>query len=540
MAAEAGLSTDLVVISSIAAGSVQVLSIVYFPSSFPNGTGANLSAGVTPGSTDGSDESAEDTPGSTDSSDVGIEPVVPITCGNAPCYPGVLCTDLNVTTGGFVCGSCPEGYTDVDPSTPGSNCADVDECSDLTLENGGCDPETACTNTVGGRECSGCPAGYLGDGESGCRPKGASCAEDNGGCDALTSCTEVEGEAAACSECPTGYAGTGATACVDLDGCKVMPCFPGTLCEDVAAPEVGFICHDCPSGFWGDGVNCERDLCLGDPPPCSELVSCTSTPGGGFTCSACPSGYDGDGTTCEDVNECEQPNNGGCDVRTACTNVPGGRECGECPTAFLGSGYTQCAPSSTCDTNNGGCDALTVCTDTESGVPICGDCPVGYTGAGSTGCVDVDGCAEAAAEGEGCYPGAFCADVPAPASGFTCGACPVGMEGDGTVCWENLCFNANGGCDARVSCTNTPDRTPARLCGACPAGYMDAFQDGTKCAEEDGCAVGPCFPGVECTDVSAPGVGATCGECPAGYLAADQDVTPACVDVDECLQENGG
>jgi len=26
--------------------------------------------------------------------------------------------------------------------------------------NGGCDPLTACTNTVGARTCSGCPVGY--------------------------------------------------------------------------------------------------------------------------------------------------------------------------------------------------------------------------------------------------------------------------------------------------------------------------------------------------------------------------------------------
>ncbi|KAK3261628.1 hypothetical protein CYMTET_29471 [Cymbomonas tetramitiformis] len=624
MSAEAGVSSDLVIISSIAAGSVQVLSTVYFPGNFPSADPAAFSSTLTSSPTSiftsGSYGTVASASVSTGSASVVYSPPPPpnspttslphllrllhhrlLTSSSfspPPPHRRLSFTTASFTSTSFTTASPssplflhlrfsfitapspppslpssrfllhhrsllhqPPSPTAPSPSplpppegTPGSadssdsssmarsgiDCVDEDECSDGTLTNGGCDPKTACTNTVGGRECSDCPAGYLGDGESGCRPQGASCAEDNGGCDALTTCTEVEGEAAACSECPPGYAGTGATACTDLDGCGVMPCFPGTVCADVAAPGVGFTCGECPSGFWGDGVNCERNLCEADPPPCSELGSCTTTPGGGYTCGACPSGYEGDGTTCDDVNECERSDNGGCDIRTVCTNMPGGRECGECPATFLGSGYTQCVPSSSCDTNNGGCDALTDCTDTESGEPSCGDCPVGYTGTGSTGCVDVNGCAEAAAEAEGCYPGVFCADVPAPASGFTCGACPVGMEGDGITCWENLCFNANGGCDARVSCTNTPDQTPARVCGGCPAGHVDVFQDGTSCVEEDGCAADACFPGVECTDVGAPGVGATCGECPAGYVAAAPAATPACVDVDECQEGNGG
>ncbi|KAK3287959.1 hypothetical protein CYMTET_4567 [Cymbomonas tetramitiformis] len=235
-------------------------------------------------------------------------PPPPISCGSAPCFPGVLCTDINASIGKFVCGACPEGYSDLQASNPGIDCADVDECADTSMTNGGCDPLTECTNTDGGRACSACPEGYLGDGASGCRVRAASCLEGNGGCDPLTNCTVGADGSIECSDCPAGYAGTGFTACTDLDGCAAAPCFPGTPCADVAAPGVGFTCGECPTNFWGNGINCELDKCLAESPPCSALVTCTSTPGGGATCSACPTGYDGDGTTCDDVDECANVN----------------------------------------------------------------------------------------------------------------------------------------------------------------------------------------------------------------------------------------
>jgi hypothetical protein len=57
--------------------------------------------------------------------------------------------------------ACPAGF---EPDGSGG-CADIDECA---ADNGGCDPLTTCTNTIGSRVCGACPAGYTGDGESGC------------------------------------------------------------------------------------------------------------------------------------------------------------------------------------------------------------------------------------------------------------------------------------------------------------------------------------------------------------------------------------
>ncbi len=40
---------------------------------------------------------------------------------------------------------------------------DVNEC-----DNGVCDPNSNCTNTIGSYNCSSCGSGYTGDGETGC------------------------------------------------------------------------------------------------------------------------------------------------------------------------------------------------------------------------------------------------------------------------------------------------------------------------------------------------------------------------------------
>jgi hypothetical protein len=57
---------------------------------------------------------------------------------------------------------CAPGYT----ATPDKGCVDINEC---LQSNGECDPQTKCTNTVGGRTCGGCPQDFLGDGYLGCK-----------------------------------------------------------------------------------------------------------------------------------------------------------------------------------------------------------------------------------------------------------------------------------------------------------------------------------------------------------------------------------
>ena len=170
-------------------------------------------------------------------------------CANSPCHMGVLCTDMPAPGVGFKCGTCPTGY-----EGDGETCTDIDECA---TANGGCDRETTCTNTAGGRTCGPCPAGYKGSGETGCVRESA-CATNNGGCDPLTECTDNGSGGSTCGACPAGggYSGDGDSGCVDIDGCAGDPCYPGVVCTDVAAPGTGYTCGSCPEGFSGDGTTC--------------------------------------------------------------------------------------------------------------------------------------------------------------------------------------------------------------------------------------------------------------------------------------------
>ena len=387
---------------------------------------------------------------------------------NGGCFHLSTCVN---SQGGRACGPCPAGYVG-----DGVTCADVDECLE---NNGGCDPLTACVNTVGGVACGACPLGYKGEGTTGCK-LATDCGVNNGGCDALTQCVNLGVGKSGCGACPIGYSGDGTTGCVDTDGCAGNPCAPGVHCTDVPAPGTGHTCGPCPPGQTGNGTVCvanpcfvknggcdplttcqvdplsdggracsscpagyagtglagcvDIDACAASPSPCFPGVACTDLPppSSGASCGPCPPGYVGDGTTCTDVNECADGNNGGCDLRSTCTNTPGGRTCGPCPEGMLGSGERGCRAPSACATNNGGCDALTTCADAAGGGVTCGACPAGYSGTGAAGCVDIDGCADAP-----CHPGVVCTDVPAPglpAPGYTCGACPEGTRGNGTHC----------------------------------------------------------------------------------------------------------
>jgi hypothetical protein len=82
------------------------------------------------------------------------------------------------------------------------------------------------------------------------------------------------------------------------------------------------------------------------------------------------------------------------------------------------------------------------------------------------GCADIDGCADSP-----CFDGVPCADVPAPGSGFECGSCPEGFEGDGVTCTP-------------VDCT--PECPDWRQCvrGECAPRPCSA-----------GCGEGTCFEG---------------------------------------------
>lgn len=177
--------------------------------------------------------------------------------------------------------------------------------------------------------------------------------------------------------------------------------------------------------------------------PCVLPSIVDAAKGAAISCGACPSGYTGDGTDCTDINECLDPQ--ACFAGVECTNAAGDFSCAGCPAGMFGDSYgpTGCRlQTANCSVQNGGCDPNSVCIDTASG-PACGRCRHGFAGTGATSCADINGCAVNAPQlnsSSPCAVSVACTDVPAAldtslaGDAFTCGKCPPGRAGNGSVC----------------------------------------------------------------------------------------------------------
>ncbi|KAK3262938.1 hypothetical protein CYMTET_28234, partial [Cymbomonas tetramitiformis] len=319
---------------------------------------------------------------------------------------------------------------------------------------------------------------------------------------------------------------------------------------DVAADaNVSTVVLQCAEGFQVDATfaACEdvNECTDGVNGGCDARTLCTNT-AGGRECGDCPVGFSGHGDAgCEDIDECAEPTpsdgstaSAPCDSLTACENAPGGYTCAACPDGYRGSGdlrggapgCSAVAPEARCDDGtNGGCDALTACTDEPEGGTACGPCPAGYSGSGDSACTDADGCG-----GEPCYSGVLCTDLPAPGVGYMCAACPGGFVGDGEVCFGDPCESLVP-CDPLVTCTSMVVGGRAEFtCGECPKGYT---KEGSACAEVDECAQvdrGGCDAMVTCTNT--PG-GHECGACPENWLGSGNT---RCLPSSSCAENNGG
>ena len=351
-----------------------------------------------------------------------------------------------------------------------------------------------------------CPAGYTGDGFTGCLDIDE-CAAGTDHCsrNPVVTCGNTAG-GYTCGACPGGYSGDGFT-CADIDECATNNggCHPMVACANTAG---GFACGACPPGFVGDGVACsDINECLVNNGGCDPRTTCTNIPGGRL-CGSCPAGYSGSGAAgCVDIDECAQ-NTDACS-RTPpviCSNIPGSYRCGDCPFGYVGNGLV-CTDVNECQTANGGCDALVMCVNMP-GAYSCGDCPAGYTGGGATGCSDVDECATTHG---GCDPLATCINTP---GGVSCGSCPPGYVGSGVSCVdENECLTNNGGCGdaAYTTCINNAGAPPTcHVVTACPAS-----PPGNQLCATPGVANGtPCDDGNACTQVDSCQGGVCLGASP--------------------------
>jgi cysteine-rich repeat protein len=232
------------------------------------------------------------------------------------------------------------------------------------------------------------------------------------------------------------------SACNDIDECAVA----NGGCAQLCTNSDGWFSCTCMTGYMlaADQRACDDiDECAVANGGCAAGVVCMNVPGT-RTCSACPQGFEGDGVTCTDVDECAT-NNGGC--AHTCNNSPGAYAC-SCDAGYLlDIDAHDCTDVDECATNNGGCstDPQVACTNTP-GSFTCGACPTGFTGTGTI-CDDIDECASGQ---DDCAADATCTNTR---GGFTC-ACNGGFVGDGKRCDPAMPDEPDG-----------PDEPDAEGCG---------------------------------------------------------------------------
>ncbi|KAL6032658.1 hypothetical protein STEG23_025022 [Scotinomys teguina] len=183
--------------------------------------------------------------------------------------------------------------------------------------------------------------------------------------------------------------------------CSPNPCFRGVDCMEVYEYP-GYRCGPCPPGLQGNGTHCEDINECAHSDPCFPGSSCINTMPG-FHCEACPQGYKGTRVSgvgidyaraskqvCNDIDECNDGNNGGCDPNSICTNTVGSFKCGPCRLGFLGNQSQGCLPARTCHSpTHSPCHVHAHCLFERNGAVSC-QCNVGWAGNGNVCGPDTD------------------------------------------------------------------------------------------------------------------------------------------------------
>ncbi|XP_064494669.1 thrombospondin-3 isoform X2 [Pseudopipra pipra] len=219
-------------------------------------------------------------------------------CAHAnPCFPGSKCIN---TSPGFRCEPCPRGYRGNTVSGVGVDyakaskqvCTDIDECNDGN--NGGCDPNSICTNTLGSFKCGPCKSGFVGNQTSGCIPQKSCSTTTTNPCDINGFCLfERNGEISCAVSGGQGWEG-------------VRGLWQGQhwSCQGPSQPLISFL--QCNVGWAGNGNVCGPDTDLDgypdEPLPCIDnnkhckQDNCRLTPNSGQE----DADNDGIGDQCDD------------------------------------------------------------------------------------------------------------------------------------------------------------------------------------------------------------------------------------------------
>ncbi|XP_061462839.1 thrombospondin-3 [Rhineura floridana] len=224
-------------------------------------------------------------------------------CAHAnPCFLGSKC--LN-TAPGFRCEPCPPGYKGNLISGVGADyakaskqvCTDIDECNDGN--NGGCDPNAICTNSLGSYKCGPCKSGFVGNQTGSCTPQKACQSPSHNPCDVNGYCLFERNGDVSCA-CNVGWAGNG-NVCgrdTDIDGYpdEPLPCIdnnkhcsqdncrltPNSGQEDADNDGIGDQCDDDADG---DGIKNVEDNCRLFP---NKDQQNSDTDSFGDACDNCP------------------------------------------------------------------------------------------------------------------------------------------------------------------------------------------------------------------------------------------------------------
>ncbi|TKR68510.1 hypothetical protein L596_024483 [Steinernema carpocapsae] len=324
---------------------------------------------------------------------------------------------------------------------PSCELQDVNECIDKP-----CHWMAHCQNTYGSYKCE-CMAGFEGDGFD---------------------CQDV-------NECVTGEANCPDNAlCVNL---------PGT-----------YMCN-CSDGFMQKGIPLERcadiDECVNPAlHSCAPHELCQNQVGGYICVAKCELGYKLANGTCVDVDECLE--DGRCDKRATCENIPGSFKC-QCDEGFTGDGRS-CIPLTDCSQDDSICDRHAFCI---GAFRTC-LCQAGYKGDGLT-CEDENECD---AKNNPCenQHGKRCVNIE---GGYIC----CNDETNDERCIREQGAFCAGGCGLHAVCVN-------QTC-QCMEGF--GGDPHLKCTDINECE----------DDQMCPGVGSWCINMIGGHICCDADSNQA-------------
>ena len=246
-----------------------------------------------------------------------------------------VCTN---SAGSYSC-ACSTGFT-----AGGGTCIDNDECTALNNpcnDNG--DGVATCTNTPGTYTC-GCSTGFTF--ATGSCLDVNECDTNNGGCDLLTACANTIG-GRTCGSCPAGYTGDGYVGCTDIDECAGNPCDDNGNAAATCTNSPGSFTCNCTSGFRFSIGSCfDINECTENSDNCHPtLANCTNTTGS-FTCACIPPAT-GNGVTCTSCGDAVINGSETCDEGSALNGTYGhcnatctglGERCGDSIT----NGPEQC------------------------------------------------------------------------------------------------------------------------------------------------------------------------------------------------------